>query len=164
MTQAAAALLAQLYTGKLSYFAFESAAKGIDGLSDLVLADLESGYRDRDLDKLGGALMAAPVVADKKYTSILCQIALERDWLFGCQEMALEVLADIPDPASFEPMVELCCRPDLNVVDGTDWRKALYVISAPWNDAQRVEEALTAIVRSGSVLAAEICRPSNPRG
>jgi hypothetical protein len=113
------------------------------------------GLRGADVEppdlRLSNALEMALAVPDRSYTATLCEIAAGPEWLYGCQEMALEVLWDLCDPASFEPMVELCCRPDLKF-DPTDWRKALWVILCQSNERQRVIAALQAIVRSGNIL------------
>jgi hypothetical protein len=139
-------LVDEFNAGRLAYADFAKLAKETTPVPALVLSQLQEAYgaaraagfpkqrpgmRGADLDRerpelvrLSNALEMALAVPDRSYTASLCEIAAEREWLFGCQEMALEVLWDLCDPASFEPMVELCCRPDLKFDPLTGGRRS----------------------------------------
>ena len=168
-------LVDEFNAGRLAYRDFEQLVKETTPVPALVLSQMQEAYAaarasgfpkprprgvERDLVRLSNALEMALAVPDRSYTATLCEIAADPESRLGLQEMALEVLWELCDPASFEPMVELCCRPDLKF-DPTDWRKALWVIMCPSNERRRVIEALQAIERTGNILqrdAAEYLR------
>lgn len=155
MTRSFAGLIEDFYAGKLEYRDFERAARNIPPDPSLVIAHMSRAYDQRDLNKLSKALLVALAVPDRSFTALLCSIALDDQWLWGCQEMALEVLIDLADPASFEALVRLCIRPNLKLGDGNDWRKAVFAISALPIERERIKNALESIIESDNDLRHE---------
>src|SRR4051812_46964482 len=113
MPRALAELVEDFYTGKLDYRAFERAAKTAPPAPAWVTEHLGRAYESRDTFGLAQALLVAQALPDRSYTALLCSIALDEGWLQGCQEMALEVLVHLEDPASFDSLVRLCARAGL---------------------------------------------------
>ncbi|HEX7052743.1 MAG TPA: hypothetical protein VF211_02270 [Burkholderiales bacterium] len=116
---------------------------------------LEQAYASRNPAMLSRALVLALAAPDRSFTPLLCDIALEEQWLQGCQEMALEVLIDLADPASFDPLLSLCTRPALKLGDGNDWRKAVFAITVLPVERSKIEQALRTIAGCGNDLAEE---------
>ena len=170
-------LVHEFNSGRLRYHDFAALVKQTTPDPSLVLQQMSDGYTAArnlgfpeppagakgkdlerpDLETLSDALMIALAVPHSSYTDELCQIVAEPGYLAGCQEMALEVLLDLADPASLEPLAEICANPGLRVGYGTDWRKAVQTIAFLYGRAQpeRVVAALQAIQASGNDLARE---------
>jgi hypothetical protein len=170
-------LVHEFNSGRLGYRDFAALVRETTPVPSLVLAQMREGYtaaRDLgfpepppgakgkdlarpDLDKLSDALMIALAAPDTSYTPQLCEIAAEPGYLAGCQEMALEVLLDLLDPASLEPLTHICTQPDLRLGDSTDWRKAVQAIAFLYGRVkpERVVAALQAIRASGNDLSGE---------
>ena len=141
--------------GKLEYREFERRAKAVPPAPKLVREQLERAYQSRVPAMLSQALLVALAAPDRGITPLVCDIALDPGSLQGCQEMALEVLIDLADPAAFDPLLRLCTRPALKLDDGNDWRKAVFAITALPIQREKIELALQAITLSGNDLARE---------
>ena len=141
--------------GKLEYREFKRQAKAAAPAPNLVREQLERASRNRVPAVLSQALLVALAAPDRGLTPLLCDIALDQRWLQGCQEMALEVLIELADPAAFDALLSLCTRPALKLGDGNDWRKAVFALSAMPVEREKVELALQAIAMSGNDLARE---------
>lgn len=155
MTRTFEELAEGLREGRLEYREFEREVKAVTPAPSFVRERLKHAYEKRDPTMLSHALLLALAAPDGSLTPLLCDIALEEQWQQGCQEMALEVLTDLADPASFDSLLSLCTRPALKLSDGNDWRKAVFAITALPIERSKMERALQAIAACGNDLAKE---------
>ena len=155
MTRSFEELAEGLREGRLEYREFAREVKAVTPAPRFVREQLRQAYESRDAAMLSHALLLALAAPDRSLTPVLCDIALEEQWLQGCQEMALEVLTDLADPESFDSLVSLCTRPALKLGDGNDWRKAVFAITALPIERSKIERALQAIAACGNDLVRE---------